>query len=51
MAHIQHLVSVINDTANPMIDNRENSPIVTDGPFAEQASQACHRKIEVRPFL
>ncbi len=58
-----------------VIDNRGDSPIVTDGPFVEskeylagfwiitaashdeavalatEASKACHRKIEVRPFL
>lgn len=107
---MQYLVSVINNTENPVvddrmaeigvfnkqlqadgywvfaggltnpesattIDNRDNSPIITDGPFAEtkefingvwiwevpdfdtalklaeQASEACNRKIEVRPFL
>ncbi len=107
---MQYLVSVINNTANPVIDdrmaeitvfneqlqadgywvfagglsnpdlattvdNRNDSPMVTDGPFAEtkefinglwiwdvpdldtalslaeQASRACQRKIEVRPFL
>jgi hypothetical protein len=58
-----------------VIDNRDDTPIVTDGPFvetkeylsgfwvieapdldvalkiAEGASRACHRKVEVRPFL
>ncbi len=57
-----------------VIDNRGDSPVVTDGPFVEskeylagfwiitadsveeamalgtEASKACHRKIEVRPF-
>lgn len=107
---MQYLVSVINDTINPVmddrgaeidvfndklqaegywvfagglsnpesattIDNRDGNPLVTDGPFAEtkefvngfwilevsdfdtvlqlatEASQACNRKTEVRPFL
>ena len=58
-----------------VIDNRGETPIVTDGPFVEskeylaglwimeaadldvalrlatEASKACNRKIEVRPFL
>jgi hypothetical protein len=58
-----------------VIDNRGDTPIVTDGPFVEskeylaglwimeaadldvalrlatEASKACNRKIEVRPFL
>jgi len=62
------------DTAT-VIDNRGETPIVTDGPFVEskeylaglwvmeaadldaalqlatEASKACNRKIEVRPFL
>ncbi|WP_394941113.1 YciI family protein [Psychromicrobium sp. YIM B11713] len=107
---MQSLVSVINDTLNPVIDdrgaeidvfneklqakgywvfagglsnpdaattidNRDGNSLVTDGPFAEtkefvngfwimevpdfdtvlqlaiEASQACQRKTEVRPFL
>ena len=62
------------DTAT-VIDNRGESPVVTDGPFVESkeylagfwiieapdldvalklaadGSEACNRKIEVRPFL
>ena len=62
-------------TAATVIDNRDEKPIFTDGPFVEskefiaglwileapdletalalatEGSKACHRRLEVRPFL